>query len=418
MRRLLSFGRNQNGTTTIMFAIGSVMLFGAAGVAITMGQVNTDREHLQAALDAAVIAGMATASTDPLDKIATAETVFSTRWKNSAVSKAVANAQPQFNFVGDNLRGEALIAIDGTLTPLVGADTVQVKAVAEASFGRSAPICVLALAPADSDALLLDHDAQFEARNCAVQANSSAAESLLIKDDHSHAVATAFYSLGKASGGGWSPTPVDGTLPSDDPLAGLALPAGTGCTATNLVLSGADTTLAPGTYCGGVVISNQSDIQLQAGIYVFKNGPLIIKDESQVAGERVHLHFLGANSRFSIDDASIVTLTSPDSGNYKNIQFSSDRALDQSNNNKERSEVADDSTLSFDGVMYLPEQDVRFSGSDEDLGITGSAPGIALIANTLQLEGEVKVTISREDKRSIGGEDQVITAAVMLHLVE
>jgi hypothetical protein len=86
---------------------------------------------------------------------------------------------------------------------------------------------------------------------------------------------------------------------------------------------------------------------------------------------------------------SVVTLTSPSSGTYMNIQFMSDRTVSQSKKQQEWTTILGSATLNYQGVMYLPEQQIWAEGT-----INATSPSMAILADQVWWQGNQKTTIT------------------------
>jgi Flp pilus assembly protein TadG len=68
-----------------------------------------------------------------------------------------------------------------------------------------------------------------------------------------------------------------------DPYASLPDPSPGACTVTNYVEpSGEDTTLSPGTYCGGLSLTTKTNVHFRPGTYYIANGDLIIQVKQNI----------------------------------------------------------------------------------------------------------------------------------------
>lgn len=123
-----------------------------------------------------------------------------------------------------------------------------------------------------------------------------------------------------------------------DPYSSLATPSPGACTYTNYrAPSGNSVTLSPGTYCGGLTVSSNSNVYFTAGTYYVTNGDLVISSDNNVSCSNctngagvtfVLTQTSGNNSDIggvSITSQNNVTLSAPSSGTYAGIVFYQDR---------------------------------------------------------------------------------------------
>ena len=122
----------------------------------------------------------------------------------------------------------------------------------------------------------------------------------------------------------FAPPPQTGCPPIQDPLRDRAAPPVGACTAIpssanskrdtsgNLVDQSA--TLDPGTYCGGLYITKNASVTLRAGIYVMKDGPLIVDKNAVMTGTDVAFYFTGNKGGLLFDKKTTVSLSAPTTG--------------------------------------------------------------------------------------------------------
>ncbi len=75
-----------------------------------------------------------------------------------------------------------------------------------------------------------------------------------------------------------------------------------------------DVTLEPGTYCFGLQVKKKAVVTMKPGIYVFKDGPLIVKDNATLTGVDVGLYFAGDKAGLLFDKKTTVSLSAPTTG--------------------------------------------------------------------------------------------------------
>lgn len=232
---------------------------------------------------------------------------------------------------------------------VLGHETLNVAASAVA--GKRSPMCILSLEPEAADGLGMDFFAKIEAMNCTVQVNSrhkwafrNLAGSRFLADGLC-VTGGAYVSLF----GRVTPEPTLGCPPQADPLAGLLPPETDGCDRQNTRLQGYRGTLQPGIYCGGLTIAGMSDVELAAGVYVIKDGPLAVQDISQVQGDGVTFYLTGEQALIRLADNSRLTLTAPTDGDFGGILVFQDRDFGGTH-------IWDsDAPTTLHGTIYLPE---------------------------------------------------------------
>ncbi len=386
-------------------ALSLAVLTGVAGAATIYVQSQGARTSIQASLDAAVLAGTAlrTGSSDA-KRISVAKQAFEYNLQQAAKGSSAEieiTKDTEFQVNKTRVTGRAYTKVRNTLGAALGITDMQVDATATAKKMVSDPLCILALNKTQPSAIEVYGNAQFNARSCAVQANSDNGDGLKIYGAKSSATASQFGVTGNYSGENWSPNPVTGTEPVEDPYAGLPVPEPGTCVNTAGKLINNTFTLNPGTYCGGLNINANAVVTLNPGIYVIKDGQFSVNSGATVTGNDVLIALVGANAYLDLKSGTTVTLTSPQEGTYKNIQFMSDRDLSKSKFEQEWTTILSGAKLTFDGVMYLPEQQVWASGTGHDIIINANSPGLAIVADKIWAQGNVVFEITQEDRRSI-----------------
>jgi Flp pilus assembly protein TadG len=152
---------------------------------------------------------------------------------------------------------------------------------ATAEIVGTSRVCVVALAERGEESIGLRNDARVSATNCSVYAMSASAAAIDARD------ASVLDAVKSCAVGGYAgssqhyrPVPITGCPAIKDPLAGRAAPPVGGCTYTDKQVGNRSEVLNPGTYCGGLVLTSGADVKLNPGIYVMKDGPLVIGTDS------------------------------------------------------------------------------------------------------------------------------------------
>lgn len=267
---------------------------------------------------------------------------------------------------------------------ILGSGRLDVSASAVA--GKRSPMCILALEPEHADGLGMDFSATIEALNCTVQVNSRHHWAFRILYG-SEFLASGLCVTGEAvvlTRGRVEPEPTIGCPPQPDPLAGLRAPEIGGCDHENTALSEYEGALHPGVYCGGLDIGGESEIKLAAGVYVIKDGPLAIGDESVVTGDGVTFYLTGEEALIKFHDNSRLTLTAPTEGDFEGMLVFQDRDFGGQH-------IWDSSApTTLHGTIYLPEG-MLVSESSNAITPVGSCN--VLIARSLRFKSRSAVSI-------------------------
>lgn len=127
----------------------------------------------------------------------------------------------------------------------------------------------------------------------------------------------------------FSPKPLTDCPKIEDPLEKRVAPAYNGCNFNNLIVD-TKTTLMPGVYCGGLRVENGAEVTLQKGIYVIKDGPLVVADTSAFIGDAVGFYLTGADSEFDFQEDTTIDLTAMETGSMAGLLFFEDRSVPHS----------------------------------------------------------------------------------------
>ncbi|MGI9500134.1 MAG: TadG family pilus assembly protein [Geminicoccaceae bacterium] len=389
----------------IMAMIGVMAVAGAA-LAVDLARAYAFRHQLQLAADAAALA----AAVNLPDKAAARKAAYRYAERNMpGFDQVIADDGIEFGRWNPDTRrlegdGQAPSAVKITSklsvangNPLntlfagfLGSEELDVAASAVA--GKRSPMCILSLEPELADGLGMDIAAKIEALNCTVQVNSR----------HRWAFRNLLGSRFLASGlcvtggayvsmfGRVTPEPTLGCPPQVDPLVGLQPPEFTGCDYNDTRLSGHHGTLQPGVYCGGLEITGASNVELAAGVYVIKDGPLAIGDVTEVRGDAITFYLTGSEALIDFQDDSQLSLTAPTDGDLAGILVFQDREFGGDH-------VWDSAApTTLHGTIYLSEGRLVSQSSN---AITPVNSCNVLIAKSLHFKYQSAVSIDLGQKR-------------------
>ena len=399
--KIAEFLRNRSGNFAVYFGIAALPLLAAAGAAMTMVMAEREKTILQDTLDSAVLAAAALPY-NKTDEQRLAAAYDMTAFANQRGADPDVNTQVhvesmKFEVTGTTVTGTSDYEMQNLFGGVVGSKTISLKVAAKAQKRESSPLCFLSLNKHERRSLEIYGNASFEAKNCSAMVNSDSGEGIKQYGAKSEAKALSFAVTGAFSGKNIEPAPLTDIEPVADPYADLPFPAVGPCIDGAEKLSKAVVTLLPGTYCGGINISPQSNVTLLPGIYVMKDGPLRIGANSKLHGEEALIAFAGYNSVLESGSGSEIVLTSPKSGDYMNMQFMSDGVLNGSWKGEEWVTISA-STLSYDGVMYLPEQDIWIKGSSQ---VVANSPTLSMIGDQFWIQDASSVSITQDNERGL-----------------
>lgn len=357
IRRWASDPRGGIATT---FAMALPVIFAALGLASDYAMMTMVRSELQAAADAAAMAGareipLARKNADQVTSVAKSFAAYTLTKDAATTASALAL---------DNITVEAAVIEDFSMvkvdiseswTPFfahfVASGITPVTVSATAKFLGRNNICVLGLG-GGKNTVFLDRNARLTGNGCGVFSNSKAADGLAIKEGVTLKAAIVCSGGGASVSGSASVQPeVLTDCPQvKNPLDGRPPPSSASCDYNDKVYSNVTVTLDPGVYCGGLKIDGDSVATLQPGIYIIKDGALVIAGSTRLTGVGVGFFITGDAGSTIITSKTHVSLTAPTAGPMAGLLIYEDPAL--SVNLKHR--ISSDDARTLLGTIYLP----------------------------------------------------------------
>jgi hypothetical protein len=234
--------------------------------------------------------------------------------------------------------------------------------------------CVYALDPTAPASFTQNGSTQFKAA-CGVYVNSNDPAAMLGVGGATLQTSTINVVGGYDWQGTISPTPNTGVTAHPDPLAYLEAPvpcsATGGCPSADcsqhpsaVNISG-NTTLFPGTYCGGIRVKNGT-ATFSPGTYIIVGGGVSTQDtNSHVVGNGVFFYntYKSGSPYKAVDfnANSSVQLAASSTGDYAGVLFMQDRTCCASTMPTESFQGG--ATSFFEGILYMPRSLVQFAGN-------------------------------------------------------
>ncbi len=396
----MGFWSDKSGTAAVMYALALPTLLMGAGSMLVFADAMREKDRAQSALDASTLAAAAPALGSPQQRRGDALASYAGNSGRREAGEPIETPAFEVAFVpadGEQVlevRGHVVLRVKNDYSSFIGPDYIEIDVISRARKIKSAPVCVLATGAASPRAIEIEGNAVFEAQDCAVMVNSRSG-SAMNHAGKAIARATEFGVVGGSEGDLWSPSPQTGIDSVADPYGGIPVPAAGACQ-TDIAgpIRNAEVTIAPGTYCGGLQIGANAQVTMSPGVYVMRDGALDIGSGAQVTGENVLIVFVGADATLSMNGGATLRVTSPKSGRYANIQFMSDRTVGRSKGGEEWATVMGGARLEYDGLLYLPEQQVRVSGAGPTTAVRGRASGMSAVADAFSLQGDAEVSFA------------------------
>ena len=424
-RKRTGFLRDERGNIAMFVILSLPFFFAMATLAVDMGYLWSVQAQLRAAADAAVLA--AVRSIDDKE-----------RARSLAIEYATKNMQPSKH--GDVLKPSDVVfgqwvSESGTFaagrSPLnavqvtvrradangnavdlffahyvgMGEPNVVVEAVASVKTGQGT-FCVLALEQGASGGLGVGGNAKVILKGCGIAVNSASPTALTMKGQSEVLVEKAGISVvgdirrvgGARLKSGYAPE--TGSRPIPDPFASLYVPNTSRCDFDDKLLN-KNAILSPGVYCGGLSITGQTDVQLNPGVYIVKDGDLRIQGGATVRGDGVIFILTGSSPQgigsLTLAGHSEIRLTAPTSGPFKGIQLFQDRNASPNGRNKivGTSKGGSPTKLQVNGALYFPSRELFIAGDTRVEAADGGC--VLVVARQIALAGKGELAIECDE---------------------
>jgi len=373
-----SFARDRKANVAILFAIMSPVVMIALAGAVDYSHGVTTKEEMQAALDAAVLAG-AKAS---LTTTQTASITVAGDFYASNIATVTTTSSASFSFNSDgSLTGTATYPMPTLFSGVTGASTIGISVTSTAKLGSSTSttastsnVCVLLLSPNASQSLLANSGTNINGVNCEIDVASTANPAAIFDAGGSiKTQKTCLQGANYINNGGTVTNLAASCTTATNPYVGnLPAPASTTCSGANAnggTFSGT-VTLSPGVYCGWFNFNNAPTVTLLPGVYVIKGGGWNV-DGGSWTGSGVTFYFADT-SNIQYNSGLSMTISAPSTGTYAGILF---YELDGLANSPF---VFDDSVSeSMTGLIYLPSRNITFNSTSNE-----TTPNVTVVANT------------------------------------
>ncbi len=367
---LTVFLHDRRGNLVVSFALFFALIMGIAGAGLDYSRATRTQTRLQAALDAAVLAG---AAQDDSLQIAAAQQMF----ERNLSSVDATDVTSSFSNASGILTGTASARTITTFTRLLGVTSIPIGTTSAAASGIPAgpSACIYVLDPTATQSLLVNSGADIAAPTCEIHVASKASPAAIFNAGTSLDFARICVAGTNIIDNGGSHSSLStGCNAAANPYVGkLPAPAVSSCDFTAANYSGS-VSLTPGVYCGGFNFNAGPNVTFAPGLYVIKGGDWNV-DGGNWTGTGVTFYFADS-SRIQFNSAVAADMTSPTSGTYAGIFMFEPDGLSKS------PFVLDDSRgMSVTGLIYLPSRNMTFNSASN---LTDKS--ITLVTDTLILD--------------------------------
>ncbi|MBY0256965.1 TadE/TadG family type IV pilus assembly protein [Methylobacterium sp.] len=342
---LRQFKPSEGGGTLVLFALIMPILFGLSAAALEYAGLVKRRAELQRAADGASIAGVnqfKLANADDASAIRTAQAMAVAQARNNGGTTPQVTAAVIGSHTGVQVTVSETVPL--SFGKLLNMPSVDIAVSSTAKLTGTTRLCLLALDPLAMGAFHLESAARITAADCSLYSNSINPAGIQSEN------AAVAKSLSTCSAGGYTgassnftPPPATGCPVLRDPLADRQPPAVGSCAVLPALVNpiidqlipnnpiygrnvvSRRTTLRPGTYCGGLHITRGAQVTLEPGIYVMKDGPLVVDMAGSITGANVGFYFAGLQTGLLFDKTSFIDLTAPKDGDMAGLLFFEER---------------------------------------------------------------------------------------------
>ena len=366
------------GNLAVTFAAALPIVLAGTGTAIDFGTFSMKQSTLQAASDAAALAGakeLALASSSNTS-VTTSTLAFLAEQLKTKDAAAVGTV------VIDRVQGTVKVNVSEAWQPffaqLLDEGITPIVASATASLVGASSICVLTLNTSSNKALHMDRSAKLTANGCGVYSNSTHNIGLTVDQSAVLKASLVCSAGGVKLRGTISPIALTDCPPVEDPLANRAGLNVTGCDYTNVKIISGSQTLNPGRYCGGLEVGGTASVLLNPGDYMIKDGPLKVSDRAKLSGVHVGFYLSGNNATINFTDNADISLTGSITPEMSGLLFFEDRSVPLNRQHK----ISSSSVRALTGTIYLSRGSLLV---DPDAAVASKSAYTAIISNRLEL---------------------------------
>lgn len=428
--------KNTRGHFAVQFALLGIPLVVATTFVVDYSMAGAQKVDVKSALDAAVIAAVNNNSLSLFEKEAYAKTHFEENYNGSIEFKLSPKAS------ASRVEMSAFGVSPVTVAEILGIDGVEIYEKSAAEQTSENVICALSTATSGRDAITFSGNSSFMAPTCSVHANSSDANAMRVVGNAS-ALAKTFCAVGGGEGR-FQPYIKGDCAPVSDPYQYVKAPEAGICknegnirdirqlildnedridsAATSILdrvgsdadgagtaqwlagffaenLTGSNTTLQPGTYCGGLTVDG-TNVRFAPGNHIILDGPLIFRNDAQAVGDGVTFVMKGLPSVLSVESGANVSLKAPSSGELAGLAFFQDVETQLGNDGifpNGVNSLSSGGQLNVTGTVYFPTQSVSVV-SDSVFG--AHAPATSFIAYDLKFAGNSDIRVAVDHQRA------------------
>jgi hypothetical protein len=412
-RNLRRFLKCTHGHMAMMTGILAPVLIGVAGGAIDVSAFMAHKTDLQHIADAAALGAAKEAA---LNGWSSAAAVSLVNGYLEAHKRSGAVGSVEGKVEVDPAKKQVTVTLEQDHHPyfmvgyFVGSPQIRVSSAAQTN--NKTNICVIGLDKADAATVSLETNAVVSAPKCSVYSNSASASGLT-STGNANLVAQLACSAGGVAGMSKNynyQKPLTDCPEVADPLVERPPPAVGPCREIDATYQHYIGDLQPGVYCGGLSITASSEVILKPGVYIIKDGPLVIESSSIVQGKGVGFYFTGKNAGMLFGSSSQVDIEAPATGPLAGLVTFQDRASGETDfvitSNKARKLL---------GTIYLANGNLIVDANNK---VADASAYTAIVVRRLRLSKGPNLVLNTDyNKTLVPVPDGVGPQATTVHLV-
>ncbi len=434
---MIGLAKNTNGNVAMLTALFVPLVLAFAGGGVDFFRWNNERENLKQLADTLATRGareflLANATSSQIEAVINSvlDGGYSENYGFASVTKNVSIDM-----------AEGAVSVRLTAPPTEGLILTNympfklghdITSTAVAMGGMN--VCVVALEDVDGAAVSATTNSKLLADKCSIMSNSISTEGV-VSSGASKIQAGIICSAGGAYGnsGNYAPMPTLDCPAYADPLSEREAPTvgscdfidaaygekitevvdaaaktvtgkagslvsqaaqGLGGGAVNSLINSAGLsettyTLDPGVYCGGLTVGALANVELNPGVYIIKNGPLLVGLGGKVSGENVSFYLVGDDSTFFFGPEAVLSLTAPKEGPLAGILFFEDRYAPA---DRVHRILSDDARVLL-GTFYLSRGALLVASL---LPVADRSAYTAIVAKKLQMAGNPTLVLNAD----------------------
>jgi len=400
--------QTKRGQALVMITFSAVFIFAILGLVVDIGWAHFRQRAAQAAADGAALAAVANvALSSPCNPVCGTNNVAcqtATTCPSSISDPPPNNLQAGCLYAKTNgfaNGGSQTVSMSGNVTSLTGVstrywakatvaetETQLFSAVLGNRFLNTGASAVAAMTPGSNGGCIYVMDASGSSVTFSGSPLVQSACGIYVNSSSSSAILGSGSPTIKTTGGATTnivgnpgvlgpvtitPSPNVGVTAATDPFASMNPPSVGSCTYSSAVVVSTNTTLSPGTYCGGIVTSGTETITMNPGLYIIKSG-ITESGSPTFNGSGVTLYFNTGGITGS--GTGGFNLTAPTTGTYAGIALYEDRS------DTSGITLSGSTGTNVSGVVYMPKGNLTYSGFSGTSGVATT-----LVVNNIIFSG-------------------------------